>query len=171
VILRLVFALQKARFRRFLHIVCAKAELFSAKCALRIGYIRESGPGPPAYARVDARSPGGPFNIPGPQKRGTGGTLNLINYDMRQGPPARILPGTPLRWAREALTKFFSRASISSGAKARVDFAEFAARLKSCPDTKQALTQCGLIDPARMECWRYAAMKRRSFDSAALRSG
>jgi hypothetical protein len=46
------------------------------------------GPGAPAAARVDTRSAGGPFNIPGPQKRGTGGTLNLIKFRMRQGPPA-----------------------------------------------------------------------------------
>jgi hypothetical protein len=45
------------------------------------------GPGASATARVDARSAGGPFNIPGPQKRGTGATLNLIKFRMRQGHP------------------------------------------------------------------------------------
>src|ERR1035438_1543955 len=54
-----------------------------------VSQVRKSrGPGAPATARGDARSAGGLFNIPGPQKRGTGGTLNLIKFRMRQGPPA-----------------------------------------------------------------------------------
>jgi hypothetical protein len=44
---------------------------------------------PPATARVDAL-PTGWLLLPGPQKRGTGGTLNLIKCCIRPGPPATL---------------------------------------------------------------------------------
>jgi hypothetical protein len=54
----------------------------------------------------------------------------------KDGPPA--LAGSEKRVKlKEPLNKSALRSSIPSGDKARVDFAAFAARLKSCPVTKQ----------------------------------
>jgi hypothetical protein len=45
-----------------------------------------------AAARVDARSPGCLLDLPGPPKRGTGGTLDGMKFLLRPGPPA--MPAT-----------------------------------------------------------------------------
>jgi putative transposase len=53
-----------------------------------------------ATARVDAL-PASRISLPGPQLRGTGGTLNLIKCSMRPGPPAVSIigcPGSKLRY-------------------------------------------------------------------------
>jgi hypothetical protein len=44
---------------------------------------------------------------------------------------------TPTDQSKEPLNKPSLRSGISSGAKDHIDFAAFAARLKSCPVTKQ----------------------------------
>jgi len=42
-----------------------------------------------ATVRVDARSPARLLGLPGPQRRGTGGTLNLIGFPLGSEPPGR----------------------------------------------------------------------------------
>jgi hypothetical protein len=40
---------------------------------------------------VDARSPARLLDLPGPQRRGTGGTLNLIRSPVRSEPPGQLV--------------------------------------------------------------------------------
>ena len=54
---------------------------------------------PPTDASKPPRRTAGGWSLPGPQKRGTGGTLIVIEYDHRdRGHPPRSGPTSAKRW-------------------------------------------------------------------------
>src|ERR1035441_8834786 len=95
--------------------------------------MREGGKGCMALARnVDHRDCPRRFASPGAWDRCP---ARLRLQPGRRPRPARV-------WSpMESLKKFYCRSNLPSGAKARVDFAAFTARLKSCPDTKQTCAE------------------------------
>jgi hypothetical protein len=70
--------------------------LYARKCGDRIGV--DGIPEGLGTARMDARPPLRFLDVPGPQPRGTGGTLQWAQSRLRSGPPAECVGGLP--WVR-----------------------------------------------------------------------